>query len=74
MGGVFCLSAAWHPPIFSKNILQSADAFRVCRSPIEMHRLQSSNQRREESIPLSRIIDVVNDWFGTEFNQADADQ
>jgi hypothetical protein len=26
---------------------------------------------REEAVPLSRLIDVVNDRFGTDFNQAD---
>lgn len=30
-----------------------------------------SGQIREESVPLSRLIDIVNERFGTDFNQAD---
>ncbi|MBC2710995.1 MAG: DEAD/DEAH box helicase family protein [Desulfosarcina sp.] len=30
-----------------------------------------SGQNREEAIPLSQLIDVVNERFGTDFNQAD---
>lgn len=30
-----------------------------------------SGMLREEALPLSRLIDVVNERFGTDFNQAD---
>ena len=26
---------------------------------------------REDAVPLSRLVDIINDRFGTEFNQAD---
>ena len=49
------------------SISLTSDYYRPLDGPTEV----GSGQVREEHIPLSRLIDVVNDRFGTDFNQAD---
>ncbi|NOZ78587.1 MAG: DEAD/DEAH box helicase family protein [Acidobacteria bacterium] len=46
--------------------LQEGDA-RALDGPTEV----GSGVSREEAVPLSQLIDVINDRFGTDFNQAD---
>jgi type I restriction enzyme R subunit len=41
------------------------------RKPLDGPAEVGSGQVREEQVPLSRLIDVVNDRFGTDFTQAD---
>lgn len=42
-----------------------------CGEPLDGPSEVGTGAAREEQVPLSRLIDVVNDRFGTDFNQAD---
>ena len=53
----------------SDGVLEDEDrsTFRTLDGPTEV----GSGLAREDAVPLSRLIDVINERFGTDFNQAD---